>query len=221
MVTRRVDREAGLSLVELVTVLAILGVALAAIFAAIQVLTVSATSNTANSYGTNDLSYTMELVSRTLMDGKVLYANDAQVVVVNRLPNGTFEVDSIYATGSPDPAATSGRLVWERWSSNASGTAPAGNVHFVWVMSETDANMTTTPTVALFSYYKDATDASVMSAASGDKATTPDTSLTPFTGTLPGGYTVSAIGRIRLHAVASFATGVRGDTRDTTLRMRG
>jgi hypothetical protein len=53
-----------------------------------------------------------------------------------------------------------------------------------------------------------------------DKATTPDTSVSAFAGTLPGGYPVSAIGRIRLHVATALNDGVRDDTRDIALRVR-
>jgi hypothetical protein len=220
MVRRMRDRDAGLSLTELVIVCALLGVALAAIFAMVQVLSKSASTNTSNGTASNDLSYTLEELSKSLMDSKVLYANDQRIVVVNALGNGAYEVSSVYATGSADPSVSIGRLVWERWSSNASGTATVGSSHTIWVMSEVNANVTTSSPVALFTYYKDATDASLMSAASGDKATATDLSVAAFTGALPGGYTVAAIGRIRLHPVAEFAGGVRDDTRDVVLRLR-
>lgn len=221
MVRRRRNTDAGFTLTEMMSVVVILGVVLAAAYAAIQVLTTSASNTTANSAGANDLSYSMELVGKTLMSGQLLYANDYQVVMLNHLDNGTYEVDSIYATASPTPGATSGELVWERWSSNTSGTAPFGSTHAVWVMNDSTANLTGSPQVPLFSYFKGSTDASVMTAAGGDKATTPTTSLSAFMGSLPGGYTLSAVGRIRLHVVAAFNGGVQGDTLDTTLRVRG
>jgi prepilin-type N-terminal cleavage/methylation domain-containing protein len=220
MVTRTHHHEEGVSLIEMLVVVAILGVALASIFAAVQVLTRSAGSNSANSAGTDDLSYTMELLSKTLMGSRVLYADDDRIVVLRQLGDGGFEVDSVYAIAAPVASSGSGNLVWERWSSDASGTTPVGNAHNVWVMSTSNANLAATPAVPLFAYYKDATDASLMSAAAGDKGATPDSSVSAFTGVLPAGYTVSAVRRIRLHIVASFDTGVRDDSRDITLRVR-
>jgi prepilin-type N-terminal cleavage/methylation domain-containing protein len=220
MVTRRELRDRGFSLTEMMFVVVLLGAVLGAAYAALGVLTQSASTTTANSAGANDLSYSMELIGRTLMNGQLLYASDYRVVMLNELDNGTYEVDSIYATPSPAPNAVSDELIWEKWSSNTSGTAPVGSVHASWVMSDTNANLTSSPQVPLFQYFKDSTDTSTSVMSAADKSGSPDASLAAFMGTLPGGYTVSAIGRIRLHAVATVNGGVQGDTRDTILRVR-
>jgi len=44
--------------------------------------------------------------------------------------------------------------------------------------------------------------------------------MSAFAGTLPGGYPISAVGRIRLHVLAAFNNGMRDDTRDIVLRVR-
>lgn len=214
--------DAGLSLTEMVIVVALLGVALGVVFTAVQVLMRSANTITDNGTASNDLSDTMQLLSKGLMDGKVLYADDNRIVVLNHLNDGSYELSSVLASGTPGPDGTGGQLVWERWSTDASATAPAaGSSPSRWVMSERNANLATATPIPLFSYYRDATDASVMSVSSGEKATVSDASLANFVGVLPGGYTVSAIGRIRLHVATSSSGGIRDDSRDITLRVRG
>jgi len=204
----------------MIVVVAILGLVLGAVFGAVQVLTSSARVNTENGSAANDLSHTMGLLSKTLMNARVLYADDYRIVVLNRLGDGTFNVESIYATAPTDPSSPRGRLVWERWSSDASGTVPVGAVHTLWEMSDRNANLSATPAIPLFAYYRAATDASILSADAGDKAIAPDSSVAAFVGTVPGGYTVSAIGRIRLHIAAALDSGIRDDSRDTVLRAR-
>ena len=217
----RMRSDAGLSLTEMLLVTALLGIVITVIFGAVQVLAKSAASTTDNGTASNDLSYTMTVVSKSLMDSRVLYANDNRIVVLNTLADGSHVVQSIYASGTPGADGLGAQLISEKWESDASGTVPVGSAHSVWVMSERNSNLSTSAPRPLFSYFKDSTDASLMSVASGDKASAPDASLSAFVGVLPGGYTPSAIGRIRLRVASQFAEGVRDDSRDITLRIRG
>lgn len=209
--------DAGISLVEMLLVVALLGTALSVVFGSVQVLAGSAASNMEASAAAHDLSYSMEILSKTLMNGRLMYADDYRVMVLTQRPDGAYQMNSVYATASADPAR--GQLVWERWASDPAGLAPTGTDHTVWAMSDRNVNTTTSPPVPLFEFYKDASDASLMSAA--EKSASPDSSVSAFAGTLPGGHTVSAVGRIRLHVLAAFNAGMRDDSRDIVLRTRG
>jgi prepilin-type N-terminal cleavage/methylation domain-containing protein len=213
--------DTGVTLTELVVVLALLGVVLTAVFTTVQVLSDSAAATTQNSTGTNDMSYTMELLSKAIMGGRLLYASDQRIVFLTTTDDGGREVQSVYATASVDPSATAGQLVWERWSCDESATAPVAGTYRVWVMSENNANLAPGAAVPLFAFYKDATDSSLMSELPPDKASAPDASVSAFLGTLPGGYNIQAIGRVRLRVAARFKEGVRDNFRDIVLRVRG
>lgn len=217
MVTTR--REDGFTLTEMLIVVGLLGVALTVVFGSIQVLTKSAAVTMEENAAAHDLSYSMEVLSKTLMAGKVLYANDHHLVILDQRSNGSWEVSSIIATAGAGAASGRGRLIWERWGSDPSGSAPVGGDHTVWVMSERNVNRSTTPEVPLFAYYRDATEAGRM--GSVDKGTGTDASVSAFLGPLPAGYTASAVGRIRLHVATAFNAGVRDDSRDIVLRQRG
>lgn len=210
-------RDDGFTLIEMILVLALLGTALTVVFASVQVLTKSAATNMEESAAAHDLSYSMDLLSKTLMASKVLYANDYQVVVLTQTTGSAWQVSSITATTGVGPAATRGRLIWEKWGSNSMGTATVGTDHTAWVMSDRNVNLYAAPSIALFSYYRDATDAGLI--AESGKSTSADISVSAFVGTLPGGYPATAIGRIRLHIASAFDAGVRDDTRDVTLRL--
>jgi len=209
--------DAGFSLVEMLLVVALLGTALSVVFGSVQVLTQSAASNMEASAAAHDLSYSMELLSKTIMNGRLMYASDYRVMVLTQRANGTYQMNAVYATASPDPAR--GRLVWERWESDSTGTTPVGTDHTLWAMSDRNVNTNVMPPIPLFEFYKDAADSSLMSGS--DLSATADPSLTAFVGELPGGYTVAAVGRIRLHVLAAFNAGMRDDTRDIVLRTRG
>jgi prepilin-type N-terminal cleavage/methylation domain-containing protein len=217
MVTR-LRQDGGFSLVEMMLVVGLLGVVLAVVFGSVQVLTTSAANNMEESAAAHDLSYSMELLSKTLMGGKVLYAGDYRLVVLTQDPAGAWLVNSISATAAVGSTATRGTLVWEKWGSDPTGSTKVGSYHNVWVMSDRNVNLSATPPISLFAYYRDATDAGLMGGA--DKSSTPDTSVSAFLGTLPGGYAVSAIGRIRLRVATALNDGVRDDTRDIVLRSR-
>lgn len=221
MVRSRRD-DSGVTLTELVVVLALLGVMITAVFTTVQVLSGSASATTTNSTGANDMSYTMELLSKAVMGGRLLYASDQRIVFLTPTDDGGHEVQTVYARQSTNPSATAGELVWERWSSDDSGTVPVtGGAHTVWVMSESNANVTSSPEIPLFAFYKDATDSSIMGSTPPDMSATPDASVGAFCGTLPGGYNVTAIGRVRLRVASKFSEGVRDNYRDIVLRVRG
>jgi len=212
-----VRREDGFTLVELMLVVALMGTALAAMFGAVEVLSRSASASTEESAAAHDLSYSMELLSKAIMGGTVLYANDNELVVLTRSSGASWQVSSITATRGVDPASTRGRLVWERWSSDASGTAPTGAVHNVWVMSDRNVNRDATSPIALFVYYRGSTDASLM--GTGDRLVSSGSRVRAFIGTLPDGYLPTAVRRVRLHVASAFNAGVRDDLRDIVLRL--
>lgn len=216
MVSRRRD-DAGLSLTELVVVVGLLGVVIGVVFAAMNVLTRAASSTTADGLGVSGFTNTMELVSKTVMGSRVLYAGDQRIVILTTMDDGSHQVQSVYAAPAATPTATAGMLVWERWSSDASGSTAIGGLHSVWVMSDVDANLSASPPVSLFTYFADATDASQLVTKQSDV----DTSATAFTGTLPGGYAVATIGRVRLRVAVQGASGVSVDQRDVVLRVKG
>ncbi len=216
MSLRRAPHDSGFSLVELVIVMGLLGTTLAVVFGAVNVLTLSASTSTEESAAARDLSYSMELLSKTLMGSKVLYASDNQIVVLTQVGGSAWQVSSIIATAGVAPAATRGQLIWERWSSDASGTAPSGASHVVWLMSDRNVNRYTTPATTLFTYYK-STDATLTAAA--DWNSSAGTRVAAFTVTPSGGYTVTGITRIRLHIASAFNAGVHDDYRDVVLRL--
>jgi len=216
----RKRNDVGLTLTEMVIVLALLGVTITAVFTTVQVLSLSARSTTTNSTAANDLSFTMELLSKQIMGSRLLYASDQRIVLLASMDDGSYQVQSIYTTPSVDPSAAVGQLVWERWSSDASGTAPAGSTHTLWAMSENNTNLYTSPETPLFEFYKAASDSSLMATTPPDKSSSPDASVAAFVGTLPGGYSVTAIGRVRLRVSSRFTEGVRDNSRDIVLRIR-
>ena len=215
MMTTRTRRDEGFSLVELVLVVALLGTTLGLVYGAVQVLTKSASTSTEESAAAHDLSYSMELLSKTLMGGtgsSVLYANDYQIVLLTQTASGAWQVSSIAATMAPP--ATRGNLTWKRWSSNAGGTVPVGTVPTVWVMSDRNVNASSTSPIALFAYYQGSTNADLLINKTEDAST----GVTTFIGALPKGYPRALVKRIRLHVASAFNAGVRDDFRDILLR---
>jgi len=200
-------RDGGFSLVELLLVVALLGTTIGVMYSALQVLTISASTSTEESAAAQDLSYSMELLSKTLMGSQVLYANDTQIVVLSQVGGGTWQVSSIAATAGPTPR---GGLIWRRWSSDASGTVPVGASYTRWVMSDRNANQSNS--IALFSYY------SATNTVLTQKSTTADARATAVVGALPVGYAPTDIKRIRLHIATTFNAGIRDDFRDIALR---
>lgn len=197
MVTAFRNPDGGFSLVEMMLVVALLGTVLAVVFGGVGLLTTSTANSTEESAAAHDLSYSMELLSKPLMSGRLLYAGDYQVNVLTQRADGTYEMNSIFATATP--GAVRGSLVWQRWSSNASGTVAPGAVPTRWVMSDRNMNRIT-PQAPLFSYYRNATNESTVSVSAG-------------------AYVVSEVRRIRLHVLAGFNEGVRDDFRDVVPRV--
>jgi len=191
--TRRADR--GFTLVEMMVVIGLLGTVIGVIFGAVQVLSTSASTSMEESASAHDLSYSMEVLSKALMSGRVVYADDYQVQIVTTVTAGVYQLQSIYATSTP--GATRGSLVWERWSSDANGTHGAATT-FHAEMSDRNMN-TIAPQVPLFAYYTGTTD---------------DTTAPVSAGV----YAATQIRRIRLTVAAAFGTGVRKDSRDIYLR---
>jgi prepilin-type N-terminal cleavage/methylation domain-containing protein len=213
MMTTRTRRDEGFSLVELVLVVALLGTTLGLVYGAVQVLTKSASTSTEESAAAHDLSYSMELLSKTLMGGTVLYANDNQLVVLTRMASGAWQVSSITATSAL--AETRGNLTWTRWSSNASGTVPVNTIPTVWVMSDRNVNASSTPAIALFAYYKGSSDADLLI----DKTDAASSGVIALIGASPEGYPPALVKRIRLHIASAFNAGMRDDFRDIVLRL--
>ena len=220
MTTTNVRHDGGFSLVEMVIVMALLGTTLAVVFGAVNVLTLSASTSTEESAAARDLSYSMELLSKTLMGSTVLYAGDNQIVVLTQVGSSAWQVSSIKSTSATGvaPTATRGQLVWEWWSSDASGTVPTGVSHVVWVMSDRNVNRYTSPPTLLFTYYDKSTDATLTTAAGWNNSASDR--VFAFTAAPSGGYTVTRIGRIRLHIASAFNSGVHDDFRDIVLRSR-
>lgn len=211
MTTTGERRDQGFSLVELVLVVALLGTTLGIVYGAAQVLTKSASTSTEESAAAHDLSYSMELLSKTLMGGTVLYANDYQIVVLTQTASGTWQVSSIVATMSP--SATRGNLTWNRWSSNASGAVSPGTVPTVWVMS--DRNVNASSAIRLFSYYQGPRDADLLI----NKTDAASSGVTALIGAAPNGYPPALVKRIRLRVASAFNAGMRDDFRDIVLRL--
>jgi len=218
MNARNAGRDGGFSLVEMVIVMGLLGTTLAVVFGAVNLLTLSTSTSTEESAAAHDLSYSMELLSKTLMGSEVLYAGDYQIVVRTQTGSSAWEVSSITSTTGVDVTATRGQLIWERWSSDASGTAPAAGSHVVWVMSDRNVNQYPPKTV-LFTYYT-STDATLTTAAAADWNKSAGNRVSAFIVALSGvgGYTVTGITRIRLHIASAFNAGVHDDFRDIVLR---
>jgi Tfp pilus assembly protein PilV len=218
MVRRRAGDDAGLSLAELVVVIALLGVSLTTVYTVLFTIFQSASSNMDQASASHDLAYTMELLSRTVSGSKVLYADDQRILMLVQTGASTYQMNEVYVTTGSAAAGDRGNLVWERWDTDAIGSAPIGSYHNVWIVSDRNANLYTSPPTSLFVYFRDSTEGSVMVAS--DKASLPDTSMSAFVGALPGGYTTASIGRIKMHLVSAIAGSSKDDTRDITLRLR-
>jgi len=110
--------------------------------------------------------------------------------------DGSYELQSIYATIPPNPTSTSdttaGLLVWTRSLLNADGTAIGGNPTFNWVVS--DRNMNAVDRKPLFTYYAQN-----------------DTTMT----VVPGVH----VTRIHLYVSVLFNKGRRDDSRDVVPPM--
>jgi hypothetical protein len=210
--------DVGMTLVELVVVLALLGVSLSTVFTVVWVVSKAASSNMDQVSAARDLAYTLELIGKTLSESWLRYADDQKLVMLQQTGTTTYQLSEIYVTTGTVAATDRGNLVWERWDTDASGAAPIGSYHNVWVASDRNANLYTAPPTALFQYFTDSTDSSIMGAA--DRSAAPDTSLAAFVGSLPGAYPVLSIGRVRIHLVSAIIGRTKDDTRDVTLRLR-
>ena len=194
--TRHSDR--GFTLVEMMFVVGLLGIVLGVIYGAVQVLTTSAATSMEESASAHDLSYSMELLSKALMAGtEVTYADGYRLdMKTTQNADGSYELQSIYATIPPNPTSTSdttaGLLVWTRSLLNADGTAIGGNPTFNWVVS--DRNMNAVDRKPLFTYYAQN-----------------DTTMT----VVPGVH----VTRIHLYVSVLFNKGRRDDSRDVVPPM--
>jgi prepilin-type N-terminal cleavage/methylation domain-containing protein len=206
----RTRRSEGFTLVELLLVVVLFGLVITVIFTVVGALSTITASSSEQSNMARDLSYQLEILSKTIMQGKVIYANDDVVFLRQRVK---VHVDTVTNNG-----VVTGRLVVRRWSTNAAGTAPSGGMDRTWIVSDLNGNLLTTPPTPLFTYFRSHRDTDLMVAA--DKSSVADTSLSAFVGSLPGGYSAGAIMRLRLTAVTrkSSGPGFQMDYRDVAVR---
>jgi Tfp pilus assembly protein PilW len=213
----RQRRTEGFTVAEMMIAIALFGLVIAAVFTVVQALSRSATTSVDQSNASRDLSYQLEILSKTIMQGKVIYAND-DVVFLRTRTNTGFRMNKVFVDTITQNGRVKGRLVVHRWNTNAAGTAPSGSGETTWVVSDLNGNLLTSPPTVLFAYFRSHRDTDVLVAA--DKSPTPDTTLSAFVGTLPGGYSAGAITRLRLTAVTSQSSGTvfRSDSRDVAVR---
>jgi prepilin-type N-terminal cleavage/methylation domain-containing protein len=218
MVKRHAGDDAGMTLVEIVIVLALLSVSLATVYTVVFAVMKSTSSNMDQASAAHDLAYTMELLGKTVSESRLRYADDQRLFMLVQTGGSSYQMNEVYVTTGTVVAGDRGNLVWERWDTDASGTAPVGSGHTVVVMSDRNANLYTSPPTPLFVYYTSPSDTSAL--APSAKSASPDVSLAAFVGTLPGGYPLTSIGRVQIHLVSAVAGSAKDDTRDVTLRLR-
>lgn len=218
MVRRHDGRDAGFTLVELLIVVALLGVTLSGVYAVVFAVSTATAQNMDQVSSARDLSLNMELLGRTIQESRLEYASDNRLVMWVQTGSSTYQMNEVYVTTGTSSTGDRGNLVWEKWNTDASGTAPVGSYHNVWVVSDRNANLYTSPATTLFAYFRDSTASSAMTSA--DLSSSTDASLSSFVGTLAGGYPAATIGRVRMHLVSAIIGASRDDTRDMSLRLR-
>jgi prepilin-type N-terminal cleavage/methylation domain-containing protein len=209
----------GFTLVELLIVVALFGMVVAAMFTVVQALSRMTTDSVEQSTASRDLSYQMEVLSKTIMQGNIIYANDDVVYLHTRAGTG-YRMSKVYVDTVTANGVTTGRLVVDRWATNAAGTAPTSAMTR-WVVSNRNGNLLVplADRQPLFSYYVDNLDTNVLLATG--KESTLATSLAGFVGNLPGGYPRADIRRLRLTVVTSQSSGTlfRDASRDVRVRQ--
>jgi len=219
MVRRREGFDAGFTLVEMLVVVALLGVTLSGVYAVVFAVSTGVAQNMDQVSAAQDLAYNMEVLTKTVQESKLVYASDNRLLMLVQTGAGIYQMNEVYVTTGTSGASDREKLVWEKWNTDASGSAPIDSFHNVWVVSDRNANLYTTPPSVLFAYFRDSADTSVMTLA--DLSTSSDTSLSSFiVEALPGGYPVATIGRVRVHLVSATVGASKDDTRDITLRLR-
>jgi prepilin-type N-terminal cleavage/methylation domain-containing protein len=216
MVKRHRGDDAGMTLAEIVIVLALLSISLITVYSVVFVVMKSTSVNMDQASAAHDLATTMEVLSRTVSEARLNYADDDRLFMVVQTGASSYQMNEVYVTTGTVAAGDRGNLVWEKWDTDATGTAPIGSAHTVMVMSDRNANLYTSPPTPLFSYFADSGNAPLGTA---DKSASPDTSVAAFAGTLPGAYPVTRIGRVRIHMVSAVVGSAKDDTRDVSLRM--
>jgi hypothetical protein len=201
----------------MVVVVALLGVTLTGVFAVVYAVSTATAQNMDQVSASQDLSLNMELLGQTIAGSRLEYASDYRLVMLTQTGASTYQMNEVYVT-TGTVAADRGNLVWEKWNTDQTGASPVGTLHNVWVVSDRNANLHTSPATITFTYFRDSTDSSAMLPA--NLSGVPDTSLASFVGTLPGGYPTSTIGRVRMHLVSAVVGSSKDDTRDITLRLR-
>jgi prepilin-type N-terminal cleavage/methylation domain-containing protein len=216
---RRERHTEGFTLVELLIVVALFGLVIAAMFTVLQALSRMTTDSVEQSTASRDLSYQMEILSKTIMQGNIVYANDDVVFLHTRAGTG-YRMSKVYVDTVTTNGVTRGRLVVDRWSANALGTT-ATSAMTRWVVSDRNGNLLVplADRQPLFRYYVDGLDTSLLLATA--RASTDTTALASFVGNLPGGYPLGNLRRLRLTVVTSQSSGTlfRDASRDVRVRQ--
>jgi type II secretory pathway pseudopilin PulG len=213
----RTRRSEGFTVVELLLVVVLVALVITTVFTVVQALSRITASSSEQSNMSRDLSYQLEVLSKTIMQGKVIYANDDVVFLRTRVGTG-YNMIKVYVDTTTVDGVVKGRLIVRRWGTNSAGTAPSGTLDRTWIVSELNGNLLTTPATRLFKYYRSFRDTDEMAAT--EKSSVADTSLSAFVGTLPGGYSAGAVTRLRLTAVTRQLDGeaIQSDSRDVAVR---
>lgn len=208
----------GFTLVELLVVISLFTLVVFILFAIVDSITTMSAKASDEASASRDLSYQVEILSKMIMQGKVLYADDNNLYVKTSASSGTY-INNLYVDTVTSGGVTTGRLVHRRWTVNTAGTGPVSGSLRTWVVSETNGNLLTQPVTNLFRYYRDDIDSNVLTTA--DRSSAPFNDLSAYAGTLPGAYNRGSIYRIRLHVVTSQGSGalMKRDHRDIWVRM--
>jgi hypothetical protein len=217
---KRERHTEGFTLVELLLVIGLFALVITTMFTVVQALSRMTATSVDQSNMSRDLSYQLEVLSKTIMQGKVIYAND-DVVFLRTRTNTGYRMNKVFVDTVTTNGVTRGRLVVHRWETNAAGTAPNGT-YSQWVVSDRNGNLLTDPATPLITYFGGNEETDFLGTA--DKRSTEDTQVASFVGNLPGGYPVGEVMRLRLTAVTmqlnSESSGMllRSDSRDVAVR---